>query len=58
MVVPEMEMNVDHKMGLHAHPAALFAQTAKQFACDLRAAHDILTKYDAMRQMRRMLSAC
>jgi phosphotransferase system HPr (HPr) family protein len=34
--MPGLELTVHHKAGLHARPAALFVQTAKQFPCDIR----------------------
>jgi phosphocarrier protein HPr len=39
MLMPEITLAVRHKVGLHARPAALFVQTAKQFASDIRVAH-------------------
>jgi phosphocarrier protein HPr len=32
-------LTVHHKVGLHARPAALFVQTAKQFNCDIEVTH-------------------
>ena len=37
--MPEITLTVHHKVGLHARPAALLVQTAKQFNCDIKAAH-------------------
>ena len=37
--MPEITLTVHHKVGLHARPAALFVQTAKQFNCDVRVTH-------------------
>ena len=37
--MPETRLTIDHKVGLHARPAALFVQTAKQFNCDVRITH-------------------
>jgi phosphotransferase system HPr (HPr) family protein len=36
----EITLTVRHKVGLHARPAALFVQTAKQFKCDIHVSHD------------------
>jgi phosphocarrier protein HPr len=30
--MPELNITIDHAVGLHARPAALFVQTAKRFA--------------------------
>ena len=38
--MPETTLTVQHKVGLHARPAALFVQTAKQFNCDIKIKHD------------------
>ncbi|RLC85418.1 MAG: HPr family phosphocarrier protein [Chloroflexi bacterium] len=38
--MPEITLTVHHKVGLHARPAALFVQTAKQFKCDIKVRHD------------------
>ncbi|MDY7075669.1 MAG: HPr family phosphocarrier protein [Chloroflexota bacterium] len=38
--MPEITLTIQHKVGLHARPAALFVQTAKQFHCDIRVTHD------------------
>ncbi len=37
--MPEITLTVRHNVGLHARPAALFVQTAKQFASDVKVAH-------------------
>jgi len=37
--MPEITLTVLHKVGLHARPAAVFVQTAKQFKGDIRIAH-------------------
>jgi phosphotransferase system HPr (HPr) family protein len=34
--MPEIELVINTKVGLHARPAALFVQLAKQFASDIR----------------------
>ncbi len=38
--MPEIILTIRHKVGLHARPAASFVQTAKQFKCDIKVAHD------------------
>ena len=38
--MPEIKLTVNNKMGLHARPAALFAQAARQFACDIWVTYD------------------
>jgi phosphocarrier protein HPr len=38
--MPEITLTIQHKVGLHARPAAQFVQTAKQFSCDIRVAHE------------------
>ena len=38
--MPEITLTIQHGVGLHARPAALFVQTAKQFNCDIRVTHD------------------
>lgn len=35
----ELTLTVCNKVGLHARPAALFVQTAKQFNCDIKVTH-------------------
>ena len=35
----EITLTIQHKVGLHARPAALFVQTAKQFRSDITIAH-------------------
>ena len=37
--MPEITLTVQHKVGLHARPAALLVQTANQFDCDIRVTH-------------------
>ena len=37
--MPEITLTVHNKVGLHARPAALFVQTAKQFNCDVKVTH-------------------
>ncbi|MCR4406804.1 MAG: HPr family phosphocarrier protein [Anaerolineae bacterium] len=37
--MPEITLTVRHEVGLHARPAALFVQTAKQFNCDIKVTH-------------------
>jgi len=37
--MPEVILTVHHKVGLHARPAALFVQTAKQFGSDIKVIH-------------------
>jgi phosphocarrier protein HPr len=37
--MPEITLSVHNKVGLHARPAALFVQTAKQFNCDVKVTH-------------------
>lgn len=37
--MPEITLTVNHEVGLHARPAALFVQTAKQFHCDIKVTH-------------------
>lgn len=37
--MPEITLTVRHEVGLHARPAALFVQTAKQFNCDIQVTH-------------------
>jgi phosphocarrier protein HPr len=36
----EITLTIQHKVGLHARPAALFVQTAQQFDSDIRVTHD------------------
>ena len=38
--MPEITLTIQNKVGLHARPAALFVQTAKQYDCDIRVSHD------------------
>ena len=35
----EITLTIQHKVGLHARPAALFVQTAKQFRSDITISH-------------------
>ncbi len=37
--MPEITLTVHHQVGLHARPAALFVQTAKQFQSDIKVTH-------------------
>ncbi len=37
--MPEITLRVEHPVGLHARPAALFVQTAKKFQSDIRVKH-------------------
>ena len=37
--MPEITLTIHHEVGLHARPAALFVQTAKQFNGDIRVTH-------------------
>jgi phosphocarrier protein HPr len=37
--MPEVAVIVQNKVGLHARPAALFVQTAQQFASDISVTH-------------------
>ncbi len=37
--MPEITLTVNHEVGLHARPAALFVQEAKQFTSAIRVAH-------------------
>jgi phosphotransferase system HPr (HPr) family protein len=37
--MPEITLTVQHKVGLHARPAALFVQAAKQFTSDIKVTH-------------------
>lgn len=37
--MPEITLTVNHPVGLHARPAALFVQTAKQFLCEVKVTH-------------------
>jgi len=37
--MPEITIVVDNEVGLHARPASLFVQTAKQFKSDIRVTH-------------------
>ena len=37
--MPEITLTVHNKVGLHARPAALFVQTAKQFSSDVKVTH-------------------
>jgi phosphocarrier protein HPr len=37
--MPDITLTVQHKVGLHARPAALFVQTAKQFKSDIKVTH-------------------
>jgi phosphocarrier protein HPr len=37
--MPETTLTINHKVGLHARPAALFIQTAKQFDSNITVTH-------------------
>ena len=37
--MPEITLTVHHEVGLHARPAALFVQTAKQFGSAIMVTH-------------------
>ena len=37
--MPEITLTIHHAVGLHARPAALFVQTAKQFRSNLKVIH-------------------
>jgi len=37
--MPETTLTIHHKVGLHARPAALFIQTAKQFDSNITVTH-------------------
>ena len=37
--MPEITLTVHHEVGLHARPAALFVQTAKQFGSAIKVTH-------------------
>jgi phosphotransferase system HPr (HPr) family protein len=37
--MPETTLTIHHKVGLHARPAALFVQAAKQFRSDIKVMH-------------------
>ena len=36
--MPEIQLTIHNKVGLHARPAALFVQAAQRFAADIRVA--------------------
>jgi phosphotransferase system HPr (HPr) family protein len=40
MSMPEITLTIQHKVGLHARPAAQFVQTAKKFQSDIRVTHN------------------
>jgi phosphocarrier protein HPr len=40
ILMPEITLTIQHKVGLHARPAAQFVQTAKRFNCDIKVAHE------------------
>lgn len=40
MAMPSTTLTVRNEVGLHARPAALFVQTAKQFDSDIQVVHD------------------
>ena len=37
--MPKITLAVEHEVGLHARPASLFVQTAKQFESDITVIH-------------------
>ena len=37
--MPETTLTIHHKVGLHARPAALFVQAAKQFRSNIKVVH-------------------
>ena len=37
--MPEIKLTIDHEAGLHARPASLFVQTAKQFTSEMIVMH-------------------
>jgi len=37
--MPEITITVEHEVGLHARPAAMFVQTSKEFGSDIRVTH-------------------
>jgi phosphotransferase system HPr (HPr) family protein len=37
--MPEITVTIEHEVGLHARPAALFIETAKQFQSDISVRH-------------------
>jgi phosphocarrier protein HPr len=37
--MPEITLVIQHKVGLHARPAAMFVQTAKKFRSTIKATH-------------------
>jgi phosphotransferase system HPr (HPr) family protein len=37
--MPEITLTVNHEVGLHARPAAMFVKTAKQFSSTIEVAH-------------------
>jgi len=37
--MPEITVIVEHEVGLHARPAAMFVQTSKEFESDIRVTH-------------------
>jgi phosphocarrier protein HPr len=41
--MPERTVIINHKVGLHARPAAMFVQTAAKFASDIQVTHGTTT---------------
>jgi phosphocarrier protein HPr len=39
ITMAEITLTVNHKVGLHARPAAVFVQTAKQYPCAIKIIH-------------------
>ena len=37
--MPDITLTVNHEVGLHARPAALFVQRSKQFSSDIKVTH-------------------
>jgi phosphotransferase system HPr (HPr) family protein len=37
--MPEINLTIDHEVGLHARPASMFVQTAAEFAADIEVTH-------------------
>lgn len=38
-MMSEITLTITHQAGLHARPAALFVQTARQFRCEIKVIH-------------------
>jgi len=37
--MPEIDLTVNHEVGLHARPASMFVQTAAKFSSDIEVTH-------------------